>query len=170
VPQKAAASPAEARAVEPDANPGVRSVVEAARTGRYPERLTPMVMPKPFDRKTYEANPQAYLDVVEPGRVWQDAKEGPPIEAVGATQLKMKLKEKVALAVKTPPDAPATFTSFDLGAFQNGLTTITVQADKEGVARATFTATPGTMGDVNILAASPLTQGQASFKITVRPE
>lgn len=75
--------------------------------------------------------------------------------------------EPVPLKVRTIPNAPVTFTSFDLGSFSNRLTSITVAADKDGVATAQFTGTPGTYNDVNILAASPMTSGQVKFVITV---
>ena len=40
-------------------------------------------------------------------------------------------------------------------------------ADQQGVARATFTGTGGTRGEVQILASSPLTSGQAQFLVDV---
>src|SRR5690606_10279160 len=75
----------------------------------------------------------------------------------------------VSLRVRAVPGAPVTFTSLDMGAFQNRLASITVRADGEGVAVARFTGTPGTLGLTNVLAASPLTSGQQHFTVSVLP-
>jgi len=75
--------------------------------------------------------------------------------------------EAVRLAVQAVPESPVTFTSFDLGQFSNQLTTITVLADENGVASTEFLATPGTINDVNILAASPMASGQVKFVVNV---
>ena len=66
------------------------------------------------------------------------------------------------------PHAPVTFTSFDGGAFQNLLTSITVQADERGLASAQMTGTTGVLGDVHILAGSPVDSGQARFVVNVK--
>ncbi|MBD3222238.1 hypothetical protein GF314_13455 [bacterium] len=154
-----------------DANPQVASVVEAARTGQHPERRTALAMPDPFDRASYEKDPQAYLDVCEPGRVFQPAQPGkdvPMISARSDTSVEVAVGESTTLAAMAAPGAPVTFTSFDLGLFSNELTSITVQADDAGIARATFTAV-GCVNDVNILAASPYCSGRATFMIFVPP-
>ena len=66
-------------------------------------------------------------------------------------------------------EMPVTFTSFDLGVFDKSqLTTVTVQADGRGVAEAVFTAPPGTVDDVRIMAASPVTTGQVRFVVNVQ--
>jgi hypothetical protein len=62
---------------------------------------------------------------------------------------------------------PVTFYAPRLGLFANKLTTITVQADEEGIAMATYTATPGAQGDVMVLAASPMNSDQAHFSIGI---
>lgn len=154
-----------------DLNPNVKSVHEALTTGRFPERVSAMTPPKPFDRAAYTADPQAYLDVVEPGRVWQPAQPGegvPRIKASTPRYVEAEQGEPVSLRVEAVAGAPVTFTSFDLGAFQNRLTSITVQAGDDGVAVARFTGTPGTINNVNILAASPMTSGQLRFVVNVQ--
>lgn len=75
----------------------------------------------------------------------------------------------IRLEVQGRPEAPVTFTSFDLGAFQNQLTSITVAADEQGIAQAEFTGTPGTVEDVNILVGSPMASGQVQFRVRVLP-
>lgn len=155
-----------------DANPMVASVAEALETGKYPERLSVMIAPKPFNQAAFEADPKAYLNIVEPGRVWQPAQPGPDVtrlKRISDHYVEVQQGETITLKVKALPGAPVTFTSFDLGAFQNRLTSITVQANEDGDAAARFTGTPGTFNDVNILAASPMTSGQSDFRINVIP-
>ena len=59
------------------------------------------------------------------------------------------------------------FTSLDRGAFENDLTSITVQADAAGAASVRFMATVGTVDAVHILSASPLSAGQVAFLVRV---
>jgi len=128
-------------------------------------------VPKPFDKAAFEANPQAYLDVCEPGRIWQTAAGGPNVKTLdskGAAFLDCPKNGSVTLTVVGEKLAPVTFTSLDMGAFQNRLTSVTVRADEKGEASAVFTATPGTVAGVNIIAASPLTVGQVNFKVTIK--
>lgn len=153
-----------------DANPMVASVAEALRSGDHPERLSAMVVPAEFDQRAFNENPNAYLNTVEPGRVWQPAqpREGvPQARAISPEHVEVLQGEPIALKVQAVPGAPVTFTSFDLGAFSNRLTSITVAADQEGIAVANYTGTPGTFNENNILAASPLTSGQVRFSVFV---
>lgn len=147
-------------------NAQVRSMIAALKDGNHPERLNPLIAPKPFDATAYKANPQAYLDVAEPGRVFQ-AKPAAPgvarIEPISPYFQDVKLNESVELAVKAAPGYPVTFTSMDCGAFGNGLTTETVEADAAGIARVKFRGMPGTVLETKIMAASPMTSGQARF-------
>jgi hypothetical protein len=148
-----------------------RSIVEAARTGRHPERLNPLVVPPAFDRDAFARNPRAYYEVIEPGRVFQPAEAGPGVstlDSTGPTHLETVPEGSVRLEVRGEPLSPVTFTSFDRGAFDNDLGSITVQADAGGTASARFRATSGTIDDVNILSASPLSAGQVAFLVTVR--
>ena len=54
-----------------------------------------------------------------------------------------------------------------LGGFSNRLTTITVKADENGIAGATFTASGGTRGEIDIRAASPVHSDVARWLIEV---
>ena len=158
------------RAIAADANPMVSSVAEALTSGKYPERLSAMTVPKEFDSKGYVANPQRYLDTVEPGRVWQaaqPAKGVPACRAISAEYVEALQGEPIVLKVQAAPNAPVTFTSFDLGAFSNQLISITVAANEKGVAMATYTGTPGTYNENSILAASPAASGQVRFSVYV---
>ena len=164
------ATPSIAPSVRPDLNANVASVAEAARTGKYPERLSPLMAPKPFDPATFAANPQAYLDVVEPERVFQSAEPGvdvPVLSAKGTASYEIPVGGSCTLAVVTKPGAPTTFTALDLGTFQNSLTSITVVADAQGVASATYSASGGVIADAQILAGSPGASGQVKFHVFV---
>jgi hypothetical protein len=127
----------------------------------------------PFDADAYRADPSAYLERIEPARIWQVADEGPGIRplttADGATAVGLPLDQgaSLTLTVQTEAGWPVSFLSLDMGAFGNGLTAQTVQADANGFARAVFTATPGTVADVRVIAASPVTSGQVDFRITI---
>lgn len=155
-----------------DANPHVASVAEAFHTGKFPERTSAMTLPKPFDAVAYKADPQKYLNTIEPGRVWQIPDPGPGVPRLVSQTPKFTEVEQgqpIVLKTRAIPGAPVTYTSFDLGAFQNRLSSVTVAADDKGVARATFTGTPGTIGMVNILAGSPMATSQIHFVVDVLP-
>lgn len=151
-----------------------RSVEEARATGKHPERLSAAVRPGKFDKAAFDANPQAYLDVVEPGRIYQIRDPGPGVRAirvVGQPFVYVPEATPATLAVSVEPRAPVTFTAFGtLGAFDNGLSSITVIADREGVARVIYTPAPGGAGSVRITAGSPSTSGQGSLLVGVQPE
>ncbi len=156
--------------VDPAKNPAVAGVYEAAQSGREPQKLSPMSMSEPFDRAAYLANPTFYLEQHVPGRVWQSAIPGPGVPALQRqTPRRQVLRrgEAVRLAVATEPQMPATFTSFDIGTFDNGLASITVAANDGGVASAVFYASPGKVGEVNVVAASPAATERIKFDITI---
>lgn len=158
--------------VDANRNANTKSVAEARKDGKHHERLSPLVAPAAFDKAKFEANPQAYLDVVEPGRVWQTAAPGAGVKHLhskGSERLKVAVGGNVDLAVRGTPSAPVTFTAFDGGVFENQLASITVRADDKGEAHATFTATPGTIDDVNVIAGSPMASSQARFVVKVNP-
>ena len=86
-----------------------------------------------------------------------------------ATKKKHVIKqgESVRLQVNTLPNMPVTFASFDLGTFDNGLTTKTVAADASGLASAAFTGTSGVAGEINLIAASPVATERVNFQVFV---
>ena len=89
------------------------------------------------------------------------------IERIGKGRFQLVQGESIRLQVKTEPGMPATFTSFDLGAFDNSLSSITVKANEDGVATAAFHATTGTLGEVNLVAASPVASERVNFRLFV---
>lgn len=156
--------------VAPDLNAQVASVAAALKNTKYPERLSPLVQPKPFDKVQFEKDPKAYLDVIEPGRVFQSKNPGVgvmAIQRISEAFVTIPQNDKTVLKVKVLPHMPVSFTSFDLGSFQNKLTSITVQADKDGFAEATFIASEGTIADSNILCSCPETSGRVKFVVTI---
>jgi hypothetical protein len=154
----------------PEVNPQVKQAISAFKNG-VGSKITPTVEPLPFDKVAYEANPAEYLSEVEPGRVWQSAQPGPGVPVLRAESSainRIKQGESVRLKVRTQPNSPVTYTAFDLGAFENRLPSITVAANSEGIAEATFTGTPGTMDWANILASSPMASGRQRFQVFVK--
>lgn len=153
-----------------DVSPQARSVAEALKTKKFPERLSPAIAPKPFDAAAYAANPKAYLDVAEPGRVFQGKPPGagvPAIASISPYAQSVEQGKMVELSVKAAPGYPVTFTSMDLGRFkESGLVTVTVPADASGVATVHFEGVPGTILDSTVLASSPMTSGRVRFKMT----
>jgi hypothetical protein len=126
--------------------------------------------PAPFNAEAFAANPQAYLDVVEPGRVFQTATPSPTVPvltSVGRASHEIPIGGSCALVAKTAPRAPITFTAMDLGTFSNGLTSQTLQADAQGIATATYTASGGVIAGASILAGSPAASGQIKFYVFV---
>jgi len=129
------------------------------------------VRPPPFDLAAYRADPDAWCARIEPGRVFQVAQPGPGVERllrVSGSMATIPHGGSRVLAVRAVPDAPVTFHSFDLGSFDNQLTTITVRADADGRARATFHASGGATADCHVKVASPLTTGQVDFLVTIQ--
>lgn len=171
---QAASDPAKPWVTQPvkaDANPQAASIAEALKSGKNPERLSMMIQPKPFSAEAYAKDKNGYLNTVEPGRCFQSAQPGPdvpqlvPTTATAATLLP---NQSVTFAVKAPAGSPVSWTSMDLGAFQNSLNAITVAADDGGVATVTFTATPGVSHVVHIIAGSPAASGQVNFQADVQ--
>lgn len=156
--------------VKPDANIQVAAVVRSIREQRNFEQVSTLIAPPKFDPQAYQQDPQAYIDRVEPGRVFQVLQPGadtPALRKVGPMYQEIQQGESVYLQVTAPEGAPVTFTSLDLGMFENQLTSITVKADADGLARASFVGTTGTIDDVDILAGSPVTSGNVRFIVHV---
>jgi hypothetical protein len=146
------------------------SVAEAVRSGKYPERLSALIAPVAFDRAAYLRDPAGYLNVVEPGRVLQPADAGqdvPALAIVGSEVVTIPELGSTTLAVQSVPRGPVSFASLDMGAFDNGLGAITVQADDQGIARTTYTATRGTIAQARIAIASPVASGTGTMLIQI---
>lgn len=158
-------------AVPADANEQVAKVVAAARSRTDAALQTPVAAIPPFDAKTYREDPQAYLTRAVPARAFQSAAPGqgvPVLRPEGKRFASIAQGESVVLRVRSAPGWPVTFATSDAGLFDNELTTISVEADDEGIAAARFRATTGVVDDVNIQAASPRASGQVQFTVFVR--
>lgn len=137
--------------------------------------------PRDFDLESYEANPETYLSRAVFARAFETTErefvtesersrqKSETLKPVGDTFFELKTGETATLKVRTAPGAPVTFSSYDLGLFENNLNTITVPANRQGVAEAEYRATPGVYDDVRIIAASPVRLGQVEFDVLVVP-
>jgi hypothetical protein len=159
------------RGVPADSSTQAQSVVEALKSGNQPQRLSTLFASETFDREKYEKDPDAYLKVSEPARVFECAQPGPEVPAMRAasdTLVRLAKRDETTLSVAAAPSAPVTFTSFDLGSFKESkLPTVTVKANEKGMATVTFVASAGAVNDVHILAGSPMASGQARFTVVI---
>ena len=155
-------------------NPRVQSVMEAAKSGKYPERLDVAIAPKPFDKAAFEKDPQTYLQTIEPGRVYQTMppkKDAPRLQMIGKNPTTVDSGHDVVLKVQALPGAPVSFFAQRGGIFREStLNSITVQADEKGVAQVTFFANPGTVAIAPVVVGSPYLAGNAEIMVSVRPE
>ena len=166
----ASSMPSRPPSLRPDASANAASIAEASRTGKFPERLSPLMAPKAFDPAAFAANPQKYLDVIEPSRVFQSAAPGaqvPVLQAKAINSFSIPVGGSCTLAVITAAKAPVTFSAFDLGTFSNSLTSITVQANDHGEASTVYHASGGVIANAQVLAGSPGASGQVQFHIFV---
>lgn len=158
-------------AIDPNTHPQAASVVEALKTGKYPERLSPIILPKAFNVEEYRKDPSLILNISAPGRVFQPAQPSdktPPIRRITPMSHRMKQGDRLVLAVQVPAGDPVTWTSMDGGRFvETSLPTVTVAASDQGVAQATFEATSGIIDQVNILCSCLTTSGQLRYSIWV---
>ena len=148
----------------------VSSIAGAVNDPELLKKRTAFGSAEKFNKKKYLDDPDAYLADIVPGRVWQvlaAGKEVPRIEVDGSNYAKLIQGESAILKAKTDPGMPVTFYSDKLGQFQNNLNVISVAAGDDGIAEATFKATGGTRGQINIIAASPVRSGHAKFLIKV---
>lgn len=153
-------------------HPQVKSVIEALKTKKFPERLSVAVKPNPFDHSRYTTDKdfrQQYLDTCEPGRCHQSLEPGEGVKKIQRTapfMHEITQGEKTILSVSTGiSGAPVTFTSLDLGQMGNGLTSQTVECDENGNAQVEFFGVSGAAGDAVVLSSSPMTSGQIKFQI-----
>lgn len=160
-----------------DTNQETAQIAEALSGDRETSTLSSSVVPDSFDKERFQDNKEQYAieyaKIIEPGRVFAAAKPGegvPVIHADGALLHRVNQGERVRLVVNAAPGVPVAFTSMRLGSFSNQLSSITVVADRNGQAETTFTASSGTIAEIPILAASPVTSGQVRFVVSVAPK
>ena len=143
----------------------------SSRAPRTPRTAVDRFCTTPFNREQYLADPNAYLQLAEPGRCYDAAQPGgrhPGAQTRVRSYLPNRPGEQVALSVLTEPGMPASFTTFDNGRFaETELTTATVRADERGVATVHYKATAGVTADVSIRAASPVASSTLFFRILI---
>lgn len=150
-----------------------RSVLEAATdpTGELAYRLTPFVPAPKFNREEYLKNPDAYLNEVVPGRVFDVlpySEDNPRIQRASDSHQTVLQGESVILRAETEPAMPVSFYSTRLGRFNGGLSTITVAANEDGIAEVSFETTGGMFGEAEIVATSPVRSGKLRYFVDVR--
>jgi len=89
------------------------------------------------------------------------------LEVVGESAVGLRRGDGATLSVKTAAGAAVTFLSLDGGVFGNGLSTVSVQANRRGTARATLYADAGMEGAGTVRAASPEAVGVVEFLVEV---
>jgi len=144
------------------------SALMASTTGRYAERLSPLIVPPPFDAVAFAADPDRYVRVHEPARVWSIAAPGPGvpvISAVNGSGCMAAAGGQVTLSVRTAALAPVTYAVINGGTL-GLLAARTVLSNSNGIAQVVYTA-PDVPGRYRILAASPLSSGQLCFEVSV---
>ena len=163
-----------ARRVDQVDHPQARAAVDAAREDHNRYRLTEAVDPPRFDEAELKRRGEGYLaDYLKetaPGRVYQVKEPGrgvPALVEVGPLDLELPEDGAVRLRVRAAPEAPVTFATQDLGVFDNGLTSITVLADRRGLAAVRFNATPNLSGRVTVMAGSPVCSDTVAFDLVV---
>ncbi len=124
-----------------------------------------------FNLEEYKQDPLKYLNTVAPGRAFDcaQAAEGvKPIQQVGEASLRVKQNESITLQAKGLSNMPISFTVFDGGIFeQNGLNSITLQADASGLVSVEYIPTSGVINQVRIRAASPVNSGTLEWIVNV---
>ncbi len=154
-----------------DENAEVAGLVEEI-SGLNPEKtaISSFFQPQEFDREQYAENPKSYLEKIRPGRVFYPAQPGPDVNPIASKSkpfVDVLQGESAVLEVQAEPESPVTFYTGAVGEFPNKLTTYTVESDENGIATANYTATAGTAGLLEILAASPVNSGQLRFRVNV---
>jgi hypothetical protein len=158
-------------------NAQTEQIAEALAGKRDASALSSSIVPVSFDKARFNAEKEAYsadyAKNVEPGRAFASEQPGervPVLRSDGGRFHRVSQGEQVRLKVDAPAGVPVAFTSLKLGSFSNQLSSITVVADRNGKAEATFTASSGTIAEVPILAACPVASGQVRFVVSVQPK
>jgi hypothetical protein len=163
----------ETPAIAHEAHPQAAAAYRALQSGsRDHALLSVLAEPTPYPAQGTPTERDAWFARAEPARAFRPAEPGegvPRLEQLSPYAVTIPQGGSTELRVKTTPGGPVTWSSMDLGAFENQLPCITVQADAEGIARAIFTAPPGTLHETDIQAASPTASGTLRWVITVTP-
>lgn len=150
------------------------SVVEAATSGKHPERLSNFVPATPFDLDRWKADPlgyaTAYASIVEPSRAFTPAPPAanlPELTLTGPSYLEVAPLGQVRVRFTAVPYAPISAFAEDKGTFANGLCYTTVVANADGLADLLITAGPGVSNEVKVQCASPCVASAVTLTINV---
>ena len=150
-------------------NPQKASVIEAIKTGQYPERLSLMAKRQKFNYASYQQEPDEYLNIVVPSRAYETAQPGEGVKRLtraSSKYVETYQEEVVELQITGDvANAPISASALDGGYFSNDLSAITVQADSSGSATLQFTAGQGVIRNARVISASPLSTGTVSFNV-----
>ena len=127
-----------------------------------------------FDEAEYWADPAAYVAVAAPGRVFQTlpvtSVDTPHTYVSNGYHQALIHGEQATISVQVPPNAPVNFLAASGGIFaESSLGYVSVQANANGHAHATFVPDKGTVNVVPILVSSPLAADVQTIAIEVRP-
>lgn len=156
--------------VRVDSNANTKSLGETESDPEQAWRRSALQPAPPFDLAAYQKDPQAYLDEVVVGRIWQPAPpstETATIRRIGQYRHSLIQGESLRVEVEVEPGMPVHFHSERLGQFPNGLPTITVQADENGRAQTQFHISSGTRDYIDLLASSPVHSGYARWLVEI---
>ena len=170
--------------ISPDTGEQVRFLADELKKSPVLNRTATSIYTKaePFDLKNYNQNPEEYLSKIRPSRVYQTAaqlaleptKTGkskteafPALNANSNLFQTILFGETVNLSAKGTPGMPVTFHTNQYGTFENSLKTMSVKFGEDGFAKVSYTAGPGALGLIKILAASPVHTGQLKFVVRV---
>jgi hypothetical protein len=153
--------------------PQVKSVLKALQSGHFPERLSPSIPPAAFDANKFlndSSYATSYMETVEPGRVLQSSssEKAQAIKRLSPYLQNVIQGQKVSLAVRCEAGFPCTFTTYDNGTFNNGLSSQTVLADSNGYASVNFHGISGVGGDSKISCSSPVNSSRIKFIVTTQ--
>jgi len=156
-------------------NDNIRATVKALQTGKHPERVSVMVKPAAFDKKSWNKSgskyKKEYLKVVEPGRVFQSSKDPNAKEIESLSEYYQEIEqesEEAKIMVKVESGMPVSAYAFDGGEFSNKMVAQTVVADSTGKASFKFKGPSGVIMDTNIRVSSPSTKGYLTYIVHVK--
>jgi hypothetical protein len=156
-------------------NAAVQEVIDAVKAKNRPELISSIVPADNFDADLFKDNKiyrDAYLKSSVPARAFKTANPGEGIPVLRRFDqpyyLETDQNKPLTLQVSGKSGCPVTFHCADGGFFdRTHLTAATYICDSSGIATATYTAPPGVISKVSIIAASPSCSMTAKWYVNV---
>ncbi|MFW5828653.1 MAG: hypothetical protein ACOCXA_00180 [Planctomycetota bacterium] len=150
-----------------------QGMLEAARSGSHPERLSTLEPATPFDRAAWQKDPAetafAYAQVAEPGRIHDSGTpEDPPLQLLSSSTPDIDPAVGHQIRLRAQPYAPISLSSPDRVLFPNGLVFATVVADENGLATVDVAIPDGTVNIAHIHIASPVAQDTVEIQFDIQ--